>query len=468
MFGRKSCSRKLLGLCLGIGIGAAPVRADEPPSVPEMGSEAAPAPTPPVSPAPPEDDTPASPTATRPEAVASGGARAASEAGVPGWLVEPNVNTSGLEWHGNLEMDIGQVNYSFGQASTQPEKVYDWRGRFVFGPMWTHKLGNGLFFRVTGQPVAWIREDYGIYQINVDDVYAQIGKQGVWDLMAGRFLTWRVFRKGLGYDLYTLEDTGARLAQNFTDPTGFFQHAYEVNTIFLRDSNNVPPGRAAFHFYPTSWSGIEAVATYGRQQGGGNVLGGRLAAGLNFRFLNALGAAEYVTWRPAWAVRDPNTSADQPFKACDTCGNINTSGLGGSVAFTPLPWLEAVVDGAHRKTDSWDTQQNVQTTITNNSWGGYLQLDPGYLIARSSLIVGGGFFRVEYLSNDNASSSNNQIYQRHDQMAGYLVYPLGFNNAVAKLIYSRATGHQEKGGAPNLNVVDGDMWSLRFRVAFYF
>jgi hypothetical protein len=128
-----------------------------------------------------------------------------------------------------------------GQAYV-PETVYDSRGRFVLGPMFTRDLGNDYFLRVTGQVVAWVREDLAnYYQINADDVYVQVGQQGLWDFMAGRFLTWRVFRKGLGFDLYTLEDTGARTGPNFTDTSQWFPHAYEVNTIFMRDPGTPDP-----------------------------------------------------------------------------------------------------------------------------------------------------------------------------------------------------------------------------------
>jgi hypothetical protein len=133
------------------------------------------------------------------------------------WAPQAPRVSSGLEWHGNLELDGGYVKYSWAGAFV-PESVYDSRGRFVLGPMLTQTLGNDYFLRVTGQVVAWVREIYGIYQINADDVYVQVGKQGLWDFMAGRFLTWRVFRKGLGFDLYTLEDTGA-LASTCTRST---------------------------------------------------------------------------------------------------------------------------------------------------------------------------------------------------------------------------------------------------------
>jgi hypothetical protein len=145
-----------------------------------------------------------------------------AEAGTPGWMLSrPGPVMSGLEWHGNLELDDGYVRYSSDQTSNPTVTVYDSRGRFVLGPLLTQDLGNGYFLRETGQVVAWAREILNNYQINADDVYVQVGKQGLWDFMAGRFLTWRVFRKGLGFDLYTLEDTGALASTDFTNASDF-------------------------------------------------------------------------------------------------------------------------------------------------------------------------------------------------------------------------------------------------------
>ena len=314
--------------------------------------------------------------------------------------------------------------------------------------MLTHDFGNGNFLRVTGQVVAWVREDYNFYQINADDVYAQIGKKGVWDVMAGRFLTWRVFRKGLGFDLYTLEDTGARTKPNFADQSGWYSHMYEVNTIFMRDSfgsTPVPAGRVALHYYPSSWSGIELVGSYGRLQSGGNVAGGRIAAGIQQKYFNALGGAEYEHWAPPQQIGGPDPATGS-FIACDKCGVANAYGAGGSAALTLNP-VEFVLDAAYRKFDSWNGQvTSVLTSSKTTSFGGYLQLDAG------------GLFRTEFLDND-------KLFQRHWQAAGYIAYPLGFNNAVVKLVLSKATGYQTHRDDP---VLDSDMYSLRLRFAFYY
>ena len=365
------------------------------------------------------------------------------------WAPQAPRVSSGLEWHGNLELDGGYVKYSWAGAFV-PESVYDSRGRFVLGPMLTQTLGNDYFLRVTGQVVAWVREIYGIYQINADDVYVQVGKQGLWDFMAGRFLTWRVFRRGLGFDLYTLEDTGALASTDFTNASAFYQHMYEVSTIFMRDSetSGVPAGRAAFHLYPNAWSGIELVGSYGRLNSGANALGGRLAGGINPKYFSLLVGAEYEGW-----------SAPQAFAGCDKCGTERTYGAGGSAALIPWRPLEIAFSFAEGKHEEWAAAVGAAyTSHTTRSWGGYLQLDAGSVLMDRSLIAGGSFFRTEDTNQDND-------YQRHHQLAAYLAYPLGFNNAVVKLVFSYATGYQQDHSG---ELHHADMYSARLRFAYYY
>jgi hypothetical protein len=360
----------------------------------------------------------------------------------------PHVS-SGLDWHGNLELDGGYVEYSWAGAYV-PETVYDSRGRFVLGPLLTQDLGNDYFLRVTGQVVAWVRENQNVYQINADDVYVQVGQRGLWDFMAGRFLTWRVFRKGLGFDLYTLEDTGARILPNFSNTGDSFKHMYEVNYIFMRDSGLVPSGRAAFHFYPTSWSGIELVGSYGRLDSGANALGGRLAAGMKLKYFSLLAGAEYEGW-----------SAPQAVAGCDKCGTEKQFGVGGSVAVTPLQPIEIAFSAAYGKDEKWSPIQGAAySEDKTHSLGGYLQLDAGSLFMPRSLILGGAFFRTEYRNTGGLG-----MYQRHDQLAAYLAYPLGFNNSVVKLVFSEGIGYQQPPNPPN---TDAHMYSVRLRFAYYY
>ncbi len=414
------------------------------------------------------------------------------EAGLPGWMVTtpappvwsgldwdfwcPNWAThgaapaphvsSGLDWHGNLELDDGYVKYSWDQASYRPVTVLDSRGRFVLGPMLTQNLGHDFFLRETGQVVAWAREvhDGQHYQINADDVYVQVGQQGLWDFMAGRFLTWRVFRKGLGFDLYTLEDTGARTSTNYTDQNGFFPHLYEVDYIFMRDPSITPAGRAAFHLYPTSWSGIELVGSYGHLEGSQNVLGGRLAAGMKLKYFSLLAGAEYqAVWGDQPAVYSDSTP-------CAKCNSRRHYGAGGSAAVTPLQQIEIAFSLAYGKEHNYlDLNDEIDTPKKTFSWGGYLQIDVLSFAVNRSLIVGGAFFRNECRGIQCTSTANNaEEYDRHDQIAYYVAYPLGFNNAVVKLVFSQATGYQELLSPGNTNKLNASMYSLRLRFAYYY
>ena len=114
-----------------------------------------------------------------------------------------------LGWDGSAEIDVGYARYGYSLTSAKPERLYDFRGRFVTGPVLEYDFDENHFFRLTGQAVAWVREEKDTYQVNADDVYAQVGRRKKWDVKLGRFESWVVYRKGLGYDPYTLEDTGA-------------------------------------------------------------------------------------------------------------------------------------------------------------------------------------------------------------------------------------------------------------------
>jgi hypothetical protein len=168
-----------------------------------------------------------------------------------------------LSWAGGLELDTGYAQYTFESSALHDEEVYDFRGRFVFGPTLEHAFGEDWFLAVRGEAVLWVREQFGVYQVNVDDAFAQLGKRNVWDFKLGRFRTWRVYHKGLGFDLFTLEDAGACVQNPCSADAGTFgPHTYEVNFIYERET----PGHAAVHVYPTPWSGLELAAAYG--QGG--------------------------------------------------------------------------------------------------------------------------------------------------------------------------------------------------------
>jgi hypothetical protein len=232
-----------------------------------------------------------------------------------------------------------------------------------------------------------------------------------------------------------------------------FKHMYEVNTIFIRDPSIGPVGRAALHVYPHSWAGIELVGTYGHLDVSQNVLGGRVAFAIQpkdiflLEHFSLLAGAEYQV-----------QSQDIPQAGCDACGKNKDYGAGGSVGFAWQP-IELAFSVAQGKHEEWASSIGAAyTNYTISSLGGYLQLDAGSLFTIRSLIVGGGFFRTEYRTEDD-------LYERHDQLVGYLAYPLGFRNSVVKLVLSEAHGYMQPRAADS---TDGYMYSARLRFAYYY
>jgi hypothetical protein len=360
-----------------------------------------------------------------------------------------------LRWTGGLETDVGYARYTFRDYRSPPDDFYDFRGRFVLGPELRYPFGANYFFRAFAQVVAWVREYPGTYQINADDVYAQVGQFGTWDFMVGRFMTWRVYRKGLGFDLYTLEDTGALRDGNY-DQGNFGVRTYEVSTIFYREQ----PGRAAFHFYPTAWSGIELAGQYGKDNTS-NTIGGRAAANVHFDFLSLSAAVEYKHVRPS-TERSTQLPGNDPFDRsyCDMCGVSKQYGAGGGAVVTLKP-IELGVNAARRYTKNWDNKEGQPDKSSSDhvtSIGGYLEVDVGSLAIQRSLIVGGGVNRTERLSET-------EDFDRHVQAAAYIGYPLGFNNAMIKVVGSYANALSEDA---NGNLLQGTMFAGRVRLKFDF
>lgn len=374
-------------------------------------------------------------------------------------FVKP-ANDSGLSWSGSLETDTGYGTYTFDSAALHDEEVYDFRGRFVFGPTVEHRFWNDWFFRARGEAVLWIREQFGVYQVNADDVFAQFGKHNVWDFKLGRFRPWRVYHRGLGFDLFTLEDAGACVQNPCSAEAGTFgPRMYEVNFIYDRGT----PGHAALHVYPTSWSGLELAAVYG-QAGVSNHIGVRAAAMVHFDFLRVMGAAELRSARP----REEASSTDGMGNTmeCENCGVSQRTGYGGGIELT-LPPFEAGVNAALGATDIYTVTTGAFDEGASNdtrTFGGYLELDVGTMAFDQGLIIGFGLNKTEALAV-------NENFREHLQYAAYIAYPLGFNGALVKLVLSRSD-------LTNLTLVDADrrvfnesasaMSSARIRLAYPF
>jgi hypothetical protein len=384
----------------------------------------------------------------------------------PVWRREPG--TSPLEgftltepmpitWHGGIEADLGYAKYTHETVTIPGEQFYDARGRFVLGPEVTHRFGSDYFLRAKAQFVAWIRETYQQYQVNVDDAYAQVGEVDKWDVMAGRFMTWRAYRKGLGFDLYTLEDTGA-ISNGSYEGGAFYVHIYEVDDIFYRGA----PGRVALHVYPTSFFGVELAGQYGKDNLS-NTIGGRAAAAIDLDYVSVTAAGEYRTARPALEQYAVDASNQKVF--CDDCGKNTFYGGGGS-AVIKYKFIEVGASGATRKVKSWgikDGTPDKTSSYKTTSIGGYAELDVGSLVMPKSLILGFGLDRTERLFDV-------QSFERHVQGAAYVAYPLGFNDAMVKLVLSKSSGHLEQfsgEGAP-FTLYDGAMYAGRVRLKFSF
>lgn len=334
-------------------------------------------------------------------------------------------STMKLGWDGSAEIDLGYARYDYELTSYDPERFYDFRGRFVLGPVLEHDFDERHFFRTTGQVVAWVREEKQLYQVNADDVYVQAGRRNSWDLKLGRFESWRVYRKGLGFDVYTLDDTGALKEPPF-DQQQFGVRMYEVDAIYWREM----AGKLALHVYPHEVLGFELVGLYGADRTTIH-LGSRLAADLNLKFLRVSAAAEYRTREPSVEVStlDPS-GAKVP---CGKCSDRAQLGFGGSVvgSFGPVE-LGANLAKSHLtnyKTDG--KEEDPAGSNDTTTFGGYLQVDPGKPLFDRSLIVGVGMNRTELLLK-------NDDFERHDQSAAYIAFPLGFNEAMIKFVISKA------------------------------
>jgi hypothetical protein len=401
--------------------------------------------------------------------------------------------TKDIYLYGGLELDVGYAKYTYKDDELQPyEDFNDLRGRFVVGPMLHHDFGqSGFWVAATGQLVAWVRDRAGSqYQINADDVYGQVGGplgKGQWDFQVGRFMTWRVYHKGLGFDLYTLEDNGANLPQTSValGTAQYAVHTYEVNYIYYRQGN-LPygneeiAGKMALHYYPAPFLGFELTGVYG-QAGGGkkNSLGGRLAADFH-KNLGPVGLRASVGAEDRWETLaqpkfnnvNPDPAGPPDIKECPDCDMRDNKGVGGSgiVTFSIVELGGGLAKGwdlAHKiSSASVGAERDLAHSGVRTTFGGYLQLDPGKLLFKRSLIIGAGLQHTELVMKTND-------YQTHMQGAAYIAFPLGFNDAVLKLVVSRAEAENflrsSADGAPlTFNKAESAMTAGRLRFAYYF
>lgn len=392
--------------------------------------------------------------------------------------------------YGGLEQDTGFAKYTFRDDEQNPaETLYDLRGRFVFGPMLHHEFKNGMYVRATGQVVAWVRDQFKIYQINVDDAYGQVGGRlggGRWDFQIGRFMTWRVFHKGMGFDLYTLEDRGAAKSHNIgTDDASYGIHTYEANYIYLRNSGapiaNETAGRAALHYFPTRYLGLELVGVYGQANAGAdNTLGGRLAVDFHKKFgpvgVRVSAAAEDRYQSPSIDHRNQTSvgpDGKPVYEKCADCAVRDDHGVaGGAVVKFSIAEVGGGIGQAwnfvhQNPANTTGAPRDPKSTGDTTSYGAYFQLDPGTLLFKRALIIGAGLFKTSL-------NTRTDYVEQHIQGAAYVGFPLGFNDAIVKLVLSRAElDTYERTSAANAAVKEYlhheyAMTAARLRFAYYF
>jgi hypothetical protein len=355
-----------------------------------------------------------------------------------------------LEWaggrmHGQIELDLGYARYEYPEQRDRPkETLHDLRGRFVLGPTFHHQFPNSPYFlNVVAQFVAWVQEQNNQYQINADDVYVQFGNGKKWDLQVGRFMTWRVYQKGLGFDLFTLEDNGASKSFPISN-NDFAVRTYEADYIFLRNSPYVGgevAGRAALHYYPADILGFELAAAYGLADNrGSDTLGGRLAMDLQWQFLQLTAAGEYrrqAQTGPPNAIQNAGTPTERSVECAD-CGSSGNYGAAGGLrlAFSPLNLGGSFAIGWDEKSQlvgnaDGKPEPDLSATGRRMSFGGFLELDVGAWLLSRSLILGVGANRTELVLD-------NKNKEFHVQSAAYAALPVGVNNALLKLVVSQA------------------------------
>jgi len=197
------------------------------------------------------------------------------------------------------------------------------------------------------------------------------------------------------------------------------------------------------------------------------VLGGRAAAGVSFPFLAASVGAEITSERAVMLNQgqpDPLTGQSVP---CPTCGGKNKShGYGGTAVFKlaglvrQIP-LEIGGGAAERKNETWEISQGAFDSTrsgTLRTYGGFAQLDVGSMTFNKGLILGVGLQHTE-------RRQQNGDWEKHLQNAYYIAWPLGFNNAMLKFVFSTAKGNliYENGAVDSNNFIAG---RLRFSFSF--
>ncbi len=389
-------------------------------------------------------------------------------------------------WDGSLVIDVGYADYRFSTSSFAPEDFHDFRGYAEFGPVFEHRFGKDkqAFLRGQAQFVAWIREQEGIYQVNVFDVFAQIGLRERVDLQVGRFNSWRVYQRGNGFDIFTLEDVGAVCQPPLV--TGPCPNMYEADFMWLRGTQ----GRAATHVYPLKgilpkgWDdfGLEGMVEYGKVNVS-NSIGLRAAAIYDVYWARLSGAIEKRTFTPA--ARAQTVLPDGTVQVCPDCTKLEQHGFGGGIMVRP-PYMEAAVNYADGNEKNFGSTGAAEPSGESSrvTVGGYAEFHTGHLIDRADSGEKPGHFvdqssenirqiTIGYGINRTEWTNGLADFTRHTQHAAYIKYNFGFNESFLKLVGSRADAlidENQSGDAnnPSFRTRATDMLAVRLRYGYFF
>jgi hypothetical protein len=385
-------------------------------------------------------------------------------------------------WDFGMQSDVGYADFRFSEATLSKETFNDYRGQAWITPTFEHRFGKKkkAYIRGSVEFVAWLREEVEKYQINVFDAFAAVGVDDIFSLSVGRVTTNRVIQPGNGFDIFTLEDTGALKTPNY-QAGNFYAKRYELDSIWLRDT----PGRAVLRLQPLKkilpdeWNDLELEATgeYGKVNLS-NVFGARGSVIYDNQWGKLAGGIEHREFRRSWG------EFESPGVICENCYFAYENGHGGHVSLRP-PYIEGGLNYADSHAVNKGSNGNLgDAGITDRTTkGGFIELHTGHLLASTKngprpawhadqrgenirrLRIGFGQKRTEFVKG-------NGDFEIHVQRAGYLKYNLGFNRAYLKLVVSEAEGF-----GYNLVSADGpsqylfqhaDMLAARLRFAYFF
>lgn len=399
---------------------------------------------------------------------------------------------------GALVMDGGYADYRFSTTTFAPESFYDFRGFFVLAPTFEHRFGEkkDLFIGGRAEAVMWLRETPGLYQINVFDAFAQLGVKRLADLQVGRVTTWRVYQRGSGFDIFTLEDTGAMIEGPIqSDGSAQFRaNMYEVDNMFLRET----PGRAVINAYPLkrlmgggdySNLGIQLAGEYGKT-GLSNTIGFRGALIYDTPYVMLSGAFE-TRDRKLAQVRQ-SVQPDDSVAVCGECGHSYDTGYGGGVLLRP-PFVTGGINFAKVNSVNMGANGAGEPAGRNDrqTMGMFVEVHTGDLLDGRpeskdyawSPDIGLGAAESERLPMENQRRITlglglnqtevvvgNGDYEIHKQGAAYLKYNLGFNGAFLKFVISKSAGssRQDTGDGVTFLQQDSDMLAGRLRFGYFF